>query len=83
LVVGGHATRAYGAARPTEDVDCLVKTDKENLRRLTAALEELNARLRVSGLSDEESAALPVQIDAIVSQFEISNCVPTLAISTS
>ncbi|MFC0080945.1 hypothetical protein ACFFRE_02075 [Aciditerrimonas ferrireducens] len=70
LIVGGHATRAYGATRPTKDADCLVKTEKENLRRLAAALKELHARLRVSGLSDEESAALPIQIDAILEQQE-------------
>lgn len=68
LIVGGHAARAYGATRYTKDSDCLVRSKKENLNRLAAALRELNARLRVSGLSDEESAALPVQIDAILSQ---------------
>jgi hypothetical protein len=73
LIVGGHASRAYGATRPTQDTDCLVKTDRENLSRVGAALKELNARLRVTGLSDEEAAALPVQIDAIVEQFDFSN----------
>lgn len=73
LVAGGHATRAYGATRTTKDVDCLVRTTKDNLDRVFAALRELRARLRVSGLSDEESAALPVQIDAILQQFEFSN----------
>ncbi|MHB8294869.1 MAG: hypothetical protein ACYDH5_09665 [Acidimicrobiales bacterium] len=58
----------------THDSDCLVKTERENLDRLAAALRELNARLRVSGLSDEESAALPIQIDAILDQqTEFSN----------
>ena len=52
----------------THDCDCLVKTGRENLARLAAALRELNARLRVSGLSDEESAALPIQVDAILNQ---------------
>jgi hypothetical protein len=73
LIVGGHASRAYGATRPTQDTDCLVKTDRENLSRVGAALKELNARLRVTGLSDEEAAALPVQIDAILEQFDFSN----------
>jgi hypothetical protein len=45
-----------------------VKTERENLSRLAAALRELHARLRISGLSDEESAALPVRIDAILNQ---------------
>ncbi len=65
LIVGGHATRAYGAQRMTHDSDCLVKTGRENLERLAAALRELNARLRVSGLSDEESAALPIPPRAV------------------
>jgi hypothetical protein len=68
LIVGGHASRAYGATRTTQDTDCLVKTERENLARVAAALKELNARLRVTGLSDEEAAALPVQIDAILNQ---------------
>jgi len=42
--------------------------ERENLSRLAAALRELHARLRISGLSDEESAALPVQVDAILDQ---------------
>ena len=68
LIVGGHAARAYGARFLTRDSDCLVKMERENLSRLAAALRELHARLRISGLSDEESAALPVQIDAILDQ---------------
>lgn len=73
LLVGGHATRAYGATRPTKDSDCLVRQDKDNLVRLAAALRELNARLRVTGLSDEESAALPIHIESILRQGDFSN----------
>ncbi|MHB1536448.1 MAG: hypothetical protein ACYC1D_17930, partial [Acidimicrobiales bacterium] len=73
LIVGGGATQLYGATRPTKDSDCLVRQDKDNLLRLAGALRELNARLRISGLTDEESAALPVQIDAILSQGGSSN----------
>ncbi|MHB1783551.1 MAG: hypothetical protein ACYCTE_12875 [Acidimicrobiales bacterium] len=51
----------------------MVRLDKGNLARLAAALRELHARLRVSGLSDQESAALPVQIDAIVELGGFSN----------
>jgi hypothetical protein len=50
-----------------------VKTGEGNLARVAAALKELHARLRVTGLSDEEAAALPVQIDAILEQFDFSN----------
>ena len=63
-MVGGVAAIGYGATRPTEDADCVVRRDRANLQRLAAALAELNARLRVGGMSDAEAAGLPVHIDA-------------------
>ncbi len=63
LIVGGAAAYAYGAKRPTEDADCVVRRERADLDRLGAALRELHARLRVSGMSDEEARTLPVQID--------------------
>jgi hypothetical protein len=42
--------------------------ERDNLSRLAAALRELHARLRMSGLSDEGSATLAVQVDAILEQ---------------
>lgn len=62
LLVGGIAARAYGAQRPTFDVDCVPEPSRENLDRLAAAMRDLHARLRVEGLTDEESALLPVQV---------------------
>ena len=64
LMVGGVAAIGYGATRPTEDADCVVRRERANLERLAAALAELNARLRVGGMTDAEASALPVQIDA-------------------
>ena len=52
LIVGGAAAYAYGAERPTEDADCVVGRDRANLDRLAAVLRELNARLRVGGMTD-------------------------------
>jgi len=73
LVIGGIATQAYGAERPTGDFDCLVRRSTENFDRLAAAMRELNARLRVGGLSDDEAAALPVQLDGLtLSRSQIS-----------
>ena len=73
LVVGGIAAQGYGAARPTKDFDCLVRRGQANLDRLAAAMVELGARLRVQGLTDDESRALPVQMDgAMLAQNEIS-----------
>ena len=65
LVIGGVATQAYGAERPTGDFDCLVRRTGENFDRLASAMRELKARLRVEGLTDEESAALPVRLDGL------------------
>ncbi len=64
LIVGGVSATGYGAERPTKDYDCLPRNTIENLDRVAAALREMNARLRVGALSDEESKQLPVQIDA-------------------
>jgi len=63
LIVGGAAAYAYGAERPTEDADCVVRRDRANLDRLAGALRELHARLRVGGMTDAEAQTLPVQID--------------------
>jgi Nucleotidyl transferase AbiEii toxin, Type IV TA system len=64
LLCGGAAATAYGAQRPSEDADCVVRRDRTNLDNLAGALRELNARLRVAGLTDEEAKLLPVQIDS-------------------
>jgi hypothetical protein len=63
LLVGGVAAIGYGATRPTEDADCVVRRTRANLERLSAALTELNARLRVAGLTDDDAKALPLRID--------------------
>lgn len=59
LLVGGVGGRLHGATRPTQDVDVLVRRTSPNLDRLSPALQELGARLRAEGLSDEEARALP------------------------
>ena len=65
IVVGGLSARARGAMRPTMDVDVVPATDLTNLERLANALIELNSRLRVAGLSDDEAGQLPVRLDAL------------------
>ena len=64
LLVGGIGAQMHGALRPTGDLDSLPATSEENLDRLALAMRELNARLRVDGMTDEESRALPLPIDA-------------------
>jgi len=73
LFVGGIAARAHGAGRVTYDVDCVPQLSRDNLDRLAAAMRELNARLRVGGLSDEEATRLPVQLSgSALARMEIS-----------
>lgn len=64
LVVGGSVATLYGATRVTRDLDCFPDATVENLERLAGAMRELNARLRVAGLSDSEAKQLPTQLDA-------------------
>ncbi len=73
LLVGGIGAQMHGATRPTRDFDSLPSTSKENLQRLAGAMRELNARLRVEGMSDDEARALPLPIDAeSLSRMDIS-----------
>jgi len=64
VVVGGIAAVAHGATRETQDLDCVIRRSRANLGHLAEALRELHAHLRVSGMSDDEMAALPVRLDA-------------------
>lgn len=64
IVVGGSAAGFLGASRLTEDADCVVRREVANLEKLASALRNLNARLRVAGMTDDEAKLLPVQIDA-------------------
>lgn len=50
IVVGGYAVSAHGFVRATKDIDICPDPDEENLLRLTAALEELEAE--PTGLDD-------------------------------
>lgn len=73
LLVGGVAATGYGASRTTTDADAVVRRSAENLDAVGAVLRELHAYLVVEGLSDEESKALPVQVDGkTLSRMEIS-----------
>ena len=50
VLVGGYAARLYGARRPTYDFDIAPSTAPDNLHRLSEALRELGAGIRVDGL---------------------------------
>jgi hypothetical protein len=45
LTIGGVAANVHGHVRNTRDVDILVEWNAENMRRLAAALSELDAEL--------------------------------------
>ncbi len=53
VVIGGLACEVRGVPLPrTEDLDITPDRDEANLDRLSAALTELNARIRAPGVSD-------------------------------
>lgn len=50
VVIGGFAAVAYGSSLPTSDVDITPARDPANLERLSTALSDLDARVRVDGI---------------------------------
>lgn len=49
VLVGGVAAILHGAPHVTTDVDVVPEEGRDNLERLSAALKELDARIRVTG----------------------------------
>jgi hypothetical protein len=49
VLIGGLAAILHGAPHLTTDVDIVPEDDRQNVERLSGALKELNARIRVSG----------------------------------
>ncbi|MGI8757908.1 MAG: nucleotidyl transferase AbiEii/AbiGii toxin family protein [Acidimicrobiales bacterium] len=68
VIVGGFGSQIHGAHRQTYDLDLVPNSSGENSERLATALRELNARLRVAGMTDEEARQLPVVLDAATIQ---------------
>ena len=52
VLIGGLAAALRGSAMPTFDVDITPAADAANLARLSAALTELEARIRVDGIPE-------------------------------
>ncbi len=52
VVIGGVAAILHGAAHVTTDVDVVPQDARDNLERLSDALNEIHARIRVSGEPD-------------------------------
>jgi hypothetical protein len=60
VVIGGLAAAAHGSILPTYDIDIVPKSSADNLERLSAALRELDARIR----TDAVEGGLPFDHDA-------------------
>jgi hypothetical protein len=67
-VIGGVAVQVHGHRRTTKDLDVIPAPDEQNLRRLIAALAELDARPR-----DIPGAAIPT-----IEQLSAAAVVPPL-----
>ncbi len=52
VVIGGFAALLHGSALPTRDLDVTPSPDKANLARLSAALTELQARIRTDAVPE-------------------------------
>jgi predicted nucleotidyltransferase len=60
VLIGGMAATIHGADYVTGDVDITPATDTDNLTRLSTALDDLDARIRVP----DEAAGIPFSHDA-------------------
>lgn len=60
VLIGGLAAILHGAPQVTTDVDVVPEANPDNLRRLSEAMRELNARIRVAG----EDEGVPFRHDA-------------------
>jgi hypothetical protein len=72
IVVGAHALAAHGHVRATKDFDVWVRPDRENARRVLAALEKFGAP--IAGLTEQDFSSPglifqigvpPIRIDLI------------------
>ena len=71
-MIGGIAATLHGSNLRTGDVDICPPRDPENLTRLAAALQEMEARIRTSGVPD----GLPFACDAgFLSRIDLLNLV--------
>ncbi|MGH8969030.1 MAG: hypothetical protein ACRDV1_03690 [Actinomycetes bacterium] len=52
VVIGGFAAVAYGSPLPTADIDITPAPGPDNLARLSNALRDLDARVRVDGVDE-------------------------------
>ena len=63
VVIGAQAAVIHGVPVVTEDLDVTPAPDAANLRRLEAALEELDPRIRTP--ADSEGVPFPVEVELL------------------
>lgn len=74
VLIGGFAAIAHGAPNVTRDLDVVPEPSRENMARLSAALTDLDARIRVDDIDD----GLPFAHDAdSLRQMNVLNLVTT------
>lgn len=61
VVIGGYSLSAHGVVRGTKDLDICPDPSAENLKRLLAALRDMDAQ--IAGTEDLDERELPVQLD--------------------
>jgi hypothetical protein len=72
VLIGGMAAILYGSPNITNDVDIVPQEGPDNLERLSAALDALNARIRAAG----EGSGVPFRHDGVsLAQVPIWNLV--------
>jgi hypothetical protein len=62
VVVGGIAGMSHGSTYPSFDLDIAYSRDRANLKRLVAALKDLDATLRVGADPSPDPEAMPFQL---------------------
>ncbi len=73
VVVGGIAGAAHGAVRVTRDCDITPQWQADNLKRLSDALESIDAQLRVPGSSPGSRDLVDYPLSgAALQSFEVS-----------
>ena len=55
VLIGGLAAVLHGSPLPTLDIDICPLREPENLERLAAALDAMDARIRTAGLAGRRS----------------------------
>ncbi len=72
VVIGGAAAQARGWLETTDDIDVTPERSEENLERLAAAVEELDAGLRVDPARYPDGFRPPDGIDARTFRNQVS-----------